>query len=170
MPIAPVLTSPWIGVAHDGAGRRLGDGVRDRLRAQLDISFQMIRNARDRGISVMSGSDTGNASAFSHGRWHGKEAELFVKEVGMPPMEAIVANTSHNAWFMGLEDEVGVIAFGKLADIVIWNSDPLADITVLQRPSEISTIIKDGRVIDRGAGGFRQLPDEPPRARTSIPG
>ena len=31
---------------------------------------------------------------------------------------------------------------GKLADIVIWNSDPLADITVLQRPSEISTIIK----------------------------
>jgi urease alpha subunit len=38
---------------------------------------------------------------------------------------------------MGLEGEVGVIAPGKLADIVIWNSDPLADITVLQRPSEI---------------------------------
>ena len=52
---------------------------------------------RERGIPVMSGSDTGNASAFSHGRWHGKEAELFVKEVGMPPMEAIVANTSRNA-------------------------------------------------------------------------
>ena len=140
------------------------------MRAQLDTSFQMIRNARDRGISVMSGSDTGNASAFNHGRWHGKEAELLVKEVGMPPMEAIVANTSRNAWLMGLEDEVGVIATGKLADIVIWNSDPVADITVLQRPGEISTIIKDGRVIDRGAGGFRQLPDEPPRARTSIPG
>ena len=88
----------------------------------------------------------------------------------MPPMEAIVADTSRNAWLMGLEGEVGVIAPGKLADIVIWNSDPLFDITVLQRPSEISTIIKDGRVIDRGAGGFRQLPDEPPRARTSIPG
>jgi len=51
----------------------------------------------------MSGSDTGNASAFNHGRWHGKEAELLVKEVGMPPMEAIVANTSSNAWLMGLE-------------------------------------------------------------------
>jgi imidazolonepropionase-like amidohydrolase len=56
---------------------------------------------------------------------------------------------------MGLEGEVGVIAPGKLADIVIWNSDPLADITVLQRPSEI---IKDGRVVDREAGGFRELP------------
>jgi hypothetical protein len=58
---------------------------------------QMIRNARDRGIAILSGSDTGNASAFSHGKWHGKEAELFVKEIGMTPMEAIVANTSGNA-------------------------------------------------------------------------
>jgi hypothetical protein len=33
-----------------------------------------------------------------------------------------------------------------------------------------SSIIKDGRVIDRGAGGFRQLPDEPSRARASISG
>jgi hypothetical protein len=41
--------------------------VWDRLRAQLDASFQMIRNARDRGISVMSGSDTGNASASDIG-------------------------------------------------------------------------------------------------------
>ena len=138
------------------------------MRAQLDTSFQMIRNARDRGISVMSGSDTGNASAFRHGRWHGKEAELFVREVGMPPMEAIVANISRNAWLMGLEGEVGMIAPGKLADIVIWNSDPIADITVLQRPSEISTIIKDGRVVDREPGGFRQLPEELPRARASI--
>ena len=118
----------------------------------------------------MSGSDTGNASAFSHGRWHGKEVELLVKEVGMPPMEAIVANTSRNAWLMDLEDEVGVIAPGKLADIVIWNSDPLADITVLQRPSEIATIIKDGRVVDLEAGGFRQLPFELPRARASVSG
>ena len=88
----------------------------------------------------------------------------------MPPMEAIVANTSRNAWLMGLEGEVGVIASGKLADIVIWNTDPLADITVLQRPSEISTVIKNGRVVDREAGGFRQMPEELPRARASISG
>ena len=53
---------------------------------------------------------------------------------------------------------------------MIWNSDPIADITVLQRPSEISTIIKDGRIVDREAGGFRQLTDELPRARASISG
>ena len=165
IPIAPVLTSPWIGVEHGAAGRSFGERVRDRLWAQLDTSFQMIRNARDRGIAIMSGSDTGNASAFSHGKWHGKEAELFVKEVGMTPIEAILANTSGNAWLLGLEGEVGVIAPDRLADIVIWNSDPLADITVLQRPSEISCVIKDGRIVDREAVGFRQLAEEPPRAR-----
>jgi imidazolonepropionase-like amidohydrolase len=166
MPIAPVLTSPWIGVEHGAAGRGFGDRVRDRLRTQLDNSFQMIRNARDRGIAILSGSDTGNASAFNHGKWHGKEAELFVNEVAMTPMEAIVANTRHSAWLIGLEGEVGVIARGKLADIVVWNSDPLADITVLQRPSEISCVIKDGRIVDREGAGFRQLGEEPPRART----
>src|SRR5262249_13424360 len=146
IPIAPVLTSPWIGVEHGAAGRSLGERVRDRLRAQLDTSFQMIRNARDRGIPILSGSDTGNASAFTHGRWHGKEAELFVREIGMTPMEAIVANTSGTDWLLNLDGEVGVIAPGKLADIVIWDSDPIADIAVLQRPAEISLIIKDGRI------------------------
>jgi imidazolonepropionase-like amidohydrolase len=134
---------------------------------QLDTSFQMIRNARARGIPVLSGSDTGNASAFAHGRWHGKEAELFVREVGMSPMEAILANTSGNAAMVNLAGEVGVIAPGKLADIVIWDSDPIADITVLQHPEEISAIIKDGRVIDRETvGGFSKLREELGRSRT----
>ena len=144
--------------------------MRDRLRAQLDTSFQMIRNARDRGIPILSGSDTGNASAFSHGKWHGKEAELFVKQVGMTPMEAIVANTSGNAAMVNLAGEVGVIAPGKLADIVIWDNDPIADITLLQRPAEISLIIKDGRIVDSGGGGFRQLNEEPLRARMFLAG
>ena len=166
IPIAPVLTSPWIGVEQGAAARGFGDRVRDRLRRQLDTSFQMIRNARARGIAILSGSDTGNASAFAHGRWHGKEAELFVNEVGMTPIEAIAGNTGRNAWLIGVEGEIGVIAPSKFADIVIWNSDPTADITVLQRPDEISVIIKDGQIVDRAAaGGFLLLSEEPGRAR-----
>jgi len=170
IPIAPVLTSPWIGVADGAAARGFGERLRDRLRRQLDTSYQMIRNARERGIPVLSGSDTGNTSAFSHGRWHGKEAELFVKEVGMTPMQAIVANTRDNAWLLNLDGEIGVIAPGKLADIVIWKGDPLADITVLQRPGEISLIIRDGRIVDREVGGFRPLGEDLPRARMFLQG
>jgi imidazolonepropionase-like amidohydrolase len=166
IPIAPVLTSPWIGVEYGAATRSYGYRIRDRLGRQLDASFQMIRNARARGIAILSGSDSGNASAFAHGSWHGKEAELFVNEVGMTPIEAIAANTGRNAWLIGLGGEIGVIAPGRLADIVIWDGDPTADITVLQRPDEISVIIKDGRMVDRAAaGGFLQLSEEPPLAR-----
>jgi imidazolonepropionase-like amidohydrolase len=164
MPIAPVLTSPWIAAEH-GAGRGFVGAGQERLRAQLRASYKMVRDARDRGILVLSGTDTGNASAFHHGKWHGKEAELFVREVGMTPMEALLANTSHNAALLGLHGEVGVIAAGKLADIVVWNSNPAADITVLQRQDEISAVIKDGRLVNRGAGAFRQLLEEPSRAR-----
>jgi len=81
----------------------------------------------------------------------------------MTPMEAIVATTA-NAWLMGRDGEIGVIAPGRFADIVIWDKDPLADITTLQHPSEISAVIKDGRVVDREAGGFRSLAEEPGRA------
>jgi imidazolonepropionase-like amidohydrolase len=166
MPIAPVLTSPWIGVEHGAAARGFDGRARDRLKAQVDASFQMIRNACARGIPILSGSDTGNASAFAHGRWHGKEAELFVREIGMSPMAAILANTSGNAAMVNLAGEVGVIAPGKLADIVVWGSDPIADITVLQHPEKISTIIKDGRIVDREAvGGFNPLVEQLSRSR-----
>jgi hypothetical protein len=48
---------------------------------------------------------------------------------------------------------------------VIWDEDPIADITVLQHPAETSLIITDGRIIDSEGDSFRQLSEEPPRAR-----
>jgi hypothetical protein len=75
----------------------------------------MIGDARERGIPIVDGSGTGNASVFRRGRWRGKEAELFVEEVGMTPIEAIMANISRNAALLGLGGETGVIAAGMLA-------------------------------------------------------
>jgi len=71
----------------------------------------------------------------------------------LPPMEAIVANTSLSAWLMGLEGEVGVIAPGKLADIVIRNSDPIADITV--QADCLGRIDERPRFRQAGAGSGR---------------
>jgi cytosine/adenosine deaminase-related metal-dependent hydrolase len=66
--------------------------------------------------------------------------------------QGTMQGTENAAALLGLEGEIGVIAAGELADIVVWNSNPLADITVLQRPHEISAVIKDGRLVVRGAG------------------
>jgi imidazolonepropionase-like amidohydrolase len=63
-------------------------------------------------------------------------------------MEAIVAATRDNALAVGLEGQVGEIGAGRLADVIVLNKDPLADITVLQRRDYLSRVIKDGKVVD----------------------
>ena len=62
-------------------------------------------------------------------------------------MEAIVACTRDNAFAVGLENEVGVLGVGKLADIIILKRDPLADIRVLQGGQHLATVIKDGNIV-----------------------
>ena len=49
---------------------------------------------------------------------------------------------------MGLEHELGVLEAGRLADIILLDSDPLADIRVLQGGEHLAMVIKDGRVVD----------------------
>jgi imidazolonepropionase-like amidohydrolase len=169
IPIMPVFTQCQL-IADQGDEMGFSQATRDRVRAQLETSYRTIERARALGIPILAGTDSGNAAAFAYGRYHGMEAEIFVKHLGFSPMEAIVAYTSLNARVVGLEGRVGIIAPGKLADIVIWNEDPLADITVLQRPEQLAVVIKDGRVIDRDAEGFRRLEREPGRARITWQG
>lgn len=169
IPIMPAFTQCQI-ITEQDETKGFAGAMRARVKAQLDKNYAAIRKARERGIPILAGTDSGNAAAFEHGKFHGREAELLVKEIGHTPMEAIVACTSLNAQTIGLAGQVGVIAPGMLADIIIWEDDPLADITVLQRPERLSVVIKDGRVIDRTKEGFRRLEAEPPRANITAQG
>ncbi len=169
IPIMPAFTQCQI-ITEQDETKGFAGAMRARVKAQLDKNYAAIRKARERGIPILVGTDSGNAAAFEHGKFHGREAELLVKEIGHTPMQAIVACTSLNAQTIGLAGKVGVIAPGMLADIIIWNDDPLADIKVLQRPERLSAVIKDGRVIDRAREGFRHLDTEPPRANITAQG
>jgi imidazolonepropionase-like amidohydrolase len=68
-------------------------------------------------------------------------------EKGMTPMEAIVSATRNIAAAYHKLDQFGTIEAGKLADVVILDADPLQDINNVRK---ISTVIKDGQVVDRG--------------------
>ena len=163
IPIMPVFTQCQI-ISEQSAGTGFAEAMRARVAAQLQKSYEAIRKARTRGITILAGTDSGNAAAFAYGKYHGREAEILVREIGFSPMEAIMACTSRNARTIGLDGKVGVIAPGMLADIIIWDTNPLTDITVLQRPAQLSAVIKDGRIVDRSHEGFRHLESEPPRA------
>ena len=163
IPIMPVFTQCQL-ISEQSDATGFAGMMRNRVRAQLEKNFAAIRKARSRGIPILYGTDSGNAAAFAYGKYHGREAEILVREIGLTPMEAIVACTSGNARAIGLAGEVGTIAPGKLADVIVWDRDPVEDITVLQRPELLHAVIKDGRPIDRTREGFRALESEPPRA------
>ena len=80
-------------------------------------------------------------------------------ELGIPAAAIVRMGTLHGALFLGLEDDLGTIEKGKLADLVLLEADPTADI---RNAEAIAAVIKNGRVIDRSAlalpGNRRQSP------------
>jgi imidazolonepropionase-like amidohydrolase len=121
-----------------------------RMKRHFDLLCELMHKARKLGIKLLVGTDTGNNTFMRHGELHAKELEIFVKYGGYSPMEAIVAATSGNAMAVGLDGQLGEVAPGKLADVIVLDADPLADITVLQGGKHLSWVIKDGRIVDLG--------------------
>ena len=90
------------------------------------------------GVPILFGTDTGVSA-------HGDNARefRFMVEAGMPPMAAIKSATSATARFLEIDDRLGSVQVGKLADLVGVPGDPLADVTVMER---VNLVIKDGVV------------------------
>ncbi len=120
----------------------------DQIKHNLEGSYSMLEHARALGVKVLCGTDSGNSTVMPYGELHANEMEIMVKYGGYTPMEAIVANTKENAFAVGLEGELGTIEAGKLADILILDKDPLADISVLKKGSHLSAVIKDGKKVN----------------------
>jgi imidazolonepropionase-like amidohydrolase len=107
-----------------------------------------MQRSKELGIRLLCGTDSGNNSFMPWGELHAKEAEILVKYGGFSALEAISMTTKGNAFAVGLEGEVGELKPGKLADVIVLDRDPVADITVLQGGRHLTHVIKDGRRID----------------------
>ena len=131
-------------------GKELGrsDEELDIIKRNADSAVTVLETARTLGVKVMCGTDTGNSPVMPYGLLHAHEAEIMVKFGRYTPMEAITAYTRDNAYVVGLEGELGLIEPGKLADVLILDADPLADIGVLQGGKHLSAVIKDGRQVN----------------------
>jgi imidazolonepropionase-like amidohydrolase len=148
---AGVRLMPTMTFLRRGAevGAEFGRGPRemDRLKRHWESAVHMLQRARALGITIMCGTDSGNSPLMPYGQLHAHEAEILVRYGGYTPMEAIVASTKNTAFAMGLEDDLGTLQPGKLADVIILKSDPLADIRVLQGGQHLATVIKDGKIV-----------------------
>jgi imidazolonepropionase-like amidohydrolase len=147
--ILPTMT--FLAMVVEGDGRYGQEMVQmdvGRMKRHFDRLIRVVEGARRLGIRILCGTDTGNNVFMPFGELHAKELEIFVTYCGFTPMEAIVAATRGNAFAVGLEDEVGVLEAGRLADVLVLTRDPLADIRVLQRGEHLAAVIKDGKLVD----------------------
>ncbi len=101
----------------------------EKARAAGNAMKNAVRIARRAGTPIALGTDAG---VGQHGA-NGHEFTLMVQWGGMTPMEAIQAGTRNAARLLGLEDRLGTLAPGKLADVVAVPGDPTRDVTALER-------------------------------------
>jgi imidazolonepropionase-like amidohydrolase len=127
--------------------------IQERGRALQAHHVESLRRALASGVKVVAGTDAG-------GHVHGNNAQELqcLVDAGMSPMQALQAATGQAAECLGLEADLGTIAPGKLADLVVVAGNPLQDITLLQHPQRIVLVLKDGRICvdrraDRGSNG-----------------
>jgi imidazolonepropionase-like amidohydrolase len=105
---------------------------------------QNFKKAVAAGVKTAFGTDAG---IFPHG-WNAKQFAYMV-EWGMTPTQAIQAATVNAADLLGWTDRVGSITAGKLADIIAVSTDPMADITALER---VGFVMKGGVVVKNELG------------------
>jgi imidazolonepropionase-like amidohydrolase len=112
-------------------------GQRDRKRAE--VHGTSLNKAYKAGVKIAFGTDVGG---FSWTEPIAQEFPYMVK-FGMTPMDAIKAATSRAAELLEMENQLGVIAPGALADVVAVSGDPLKDVNALK---DVHFVMKDGKV------------------------
>jgi imidazolonepropionase-like amidohydrolase len=117
------------------------DALPPQIRAKAEIVLprmrESLRQAIQAGVKIAFGTD---AAVIQHGH-NAREFAVYVQQ-GMTPIDAIRSATTRAAELLGVTDR-GVIAPGKLADIIAVRGDPLQNVRVLE---DVRFVMKNGRV------------------------
>ncbi len=121
-------------------------GYEDEWGAALESLSRM----HQRGIRVLPGGDYG--FAFTPHCQNARDLEFFVKYLGMTPMEAIRSTTLYGGQIMMRGHELGLIKEGYLADLLLVDGDPLANLSMLRDPKRLLAVMKDGKFAKAPSG------------------
>lgn len=121
--------------------------IRAKAEYIMPLGRESLRRAIAAGVRIAFGTDAG---VYPHGE-NAKEFAVYVK-AGMAPLAALRTATSVAADALGKTDR-GVIATGRLADLVAVPGDPLQDITATER---VAWVMQGGKVVRDARGGSKQ--------------
>lgn len=139
----PTLAVNSRGIAMGKEALKASDAEWDWLLKNDEDKWVSLERAKKAGVKVCVGTDAG--FWIYHGE-NAQELEELVKG-GFTPMEAIIAATRVGAECLDLDDQVGTLEAGKLADMVLLDGDPLSDIRILQDKARIVQVYKGGRAV-----------------------
>ncbi|HYE40608.1 MAG TPA: amidohydrolase family protein [Ramlibacter sp.] len=110
---------------------------------EWDAALESLRAMHKRGIRILFGGDYG--FAFTPHCQNARDLEFFVKYLGFTPAEAVRCATVYGGEIMMRGHELGQVREGYLADLLLVDGDPLANISILRDPKRILAVMKDGR-------------------------
>ena len=109
---------------------------------ELEAASRSLTEMHRRGIRVLPGGDYGFAWAP---HWtNAMDLQYFVKYCGMTPMETIVSATKYGGQIMMMENDLGLVQEGRLADLLLVDGDPVADLSILLDQKRLLAVMKDG--------------------------
>jgi hypothetical protein len=108
------------------------------------LAMDNVRQAHEAGVRLVAGTDSGDTYVFPGFAIHDELAELV--RAGLAPADALRSATLDAARFSGRVRDYGSIEVGKVADMVLLDADPLADIRSTER---ISGLFFNGQYLDR---------------------
>jgi imidazolonepropionase-like amidohydrolase len=158
-----IFTGPAVGIVlrrmaslrdDDSAQSRI---ILERLKPLYESTCRVHNEMRRRGIRVVIGGDYG-FDQTPQGT-NARDIEHFVKLFGYSPAEALACATRYGAELMGLGGELGQVREGFLADLLLVDGDPLADVAILQRQDRLAAILQNGVLykLDRTMLARRQV-------------
>jgi imidazolonepropionase-like amidohydrolase len=143
-----VFMVPTLSALATTAACRLGCGIPesalDKAKSMTKRHQVSFKKAHRSGILIAMGTDAG--TPFNYHGDNAQELERMVA-LGMTPMEAIVASTAVAARLIGIQDQVGTIEKGKLADLLLFEGNPLRRIDLLRDRSRIIGVMQSGRFV-----------------------
>jgi len=113
--------------------------------SRIQKGKDFVRAMHKAGVAILPGTDLGVPLLYP-GASLLDELEIFVDDIGMSPREALESATVLPAQWFGMQHELGTVAPGKLADLVLLDRDPLENIQNLRK---VSGVMANGRYYDR---------------------
>ncbi len=143
-----VYMVPTLSALATTAAKRPGCGIPesalDKAKSLTTRHRASFKKALRSGVLIAMGTDAGTPFNF-----HGENAQELERMValGMTPMEAITSSTSGAARLIGIQDSVGTLKKGFLADLVVVDGNPLKHIEMLRDRSHIMGVMKAGQFV-----------------------